>query len=101
MSRPRERPTKVAVVVCDSLGVGEAPDARAYGDEGADTVGHVAAALGGLSLPRLGAWGLGRLTAVAGVPPADPAAGVVARMAERSAGKDTTTGHWEMMGVVL
>ncbi len=92
---------KVAVIVCDSLGVGEAPDAGDYGDQGADTVGHTAAALGGLRLPTLGAWGFGRLTAIAGVPPVDPGAGVVARMAERSAGKDTTTGHWEMMGVVL
>jgi phosphopentomutase len=92
---------KVAVVVCDSLGVGEAPDAGDYGDRGADTVGHTAAALGGLSLPTLGAWGFGRLTGIAGVPPVDPGAAVVARMAERSAGKDTTTGHWEMMGVVL
>jgi phosphopentomutase len=95
------RPQKVAVIVCDSLGVGAAPDAADYGDLGSDTVGHTAAALGGLSLPTLGAWGLGRLTEVAGVPPVDPGAAVVARMAERSAGKDTTTGHWEMMGVVL
>jgi phosphopentomutase len=95
------RPQTVAVIVCDSLGVGAAPDAADYGDLGSDTVGHTAAALGGLSLPTLGAWGLGRLTGVAGVPPVDPGAAVVARMAERSAGKDTTTGHWEMMGVVL
>jgi phosphopentomutase len=92
---------KAAVIVCDSLGVGEAPDAGDYGDRGADTVGHTAAALGGLSLPTLGSWGFGRLTRIAGVPPVDPGAAVVARMAERSAGKDTTTGHWEMMGVVL
>jgi phosphopentomutase len=95
------RPRKVVVLVCDSLGVGEAPDAAAYGDQGADTFGHAAAAAGGLALPTLGAWGVGRLTAIAGVPAVDPAAAVVARMAERSAGKDTTTGHWEMMGVVL
>jgi phosphopentomutase len=94
-------PGKVVVLVCDSLGVGEAPDAAAYGDQGADTVGHAAAAVGGLELPTLGAWGFGRLTGIAGVPAVDPAAAVVARMAERSAGKDTTTGHWEMMGVVL
>jgi len=94
-------PRRVAVIVCDSLGVGAAPDAAAYGDEGANTVAHTAAAVGGLALPNLGSWGLGRLTGTAGVPPAEPAAGVVARMAERSAGKDTTTGHWEMMGVVL
>jgi phosphopentomutase len=95
------RPEKVAVIVCDSLGVGAAPDAGDYGDLGSDTVGHTAAALGGLSLPMLGAWGLGRLTEVAGVPPVEEGGAVVARMAERSAGKDTTTGHWEMMGVVL
>ena len=94
-------PGKVALIVCDSLGVGEAPDAAAYGDQGADTVGHAAAAVGGLELPTLGSWGFGRLTEIAGVAAVDPAAAVVGRMAERSAGKDTTTGHWEMMGVVL
>jgi phosphopentomutase len=94
------RARKVAVIVCDSLGVGAAPDAADYGDAGANTIAHTAAA-GGLHLPNLGAWGLGRLTEIAGVPPAEPAGAVVARMAERSAGKDTTTGHWEMMGVVL
>jgi phosphopentomutase len=92
---------KAVLIVCDSLGVGEAPDADDYGDAGADTVGHAAAAVGGLKLPTLASWGFGRLTGIAGVDPVDPAAAVVGRMAERSAGKDTTTGHWEMMGVVL
>jgi phosphopentomutase len=95
------RPGKVVLIVCDSLGVGEAPDAGDYGDRGADTAGHAAAAVGGLDLPTLGSWGFGRLTRIAGVDAVDPAAAVVGRMAERSAGKDTTTGHWEMMGVVL
>jgi phosphopentomutase len=95
------RPGKVVLIVCDSLGVGEAPDAGDYGDLGADTAGHAAAAVGGLDLPTLGSWGFGRLTGIAGVGPVDPGAAVVGRMAERSAGKDTTTGHWEMMGVVL
>ena len=98
---PPRRPGKVVLLVCDSLGVGEAPDAGDYGDRGADTVGHAAGAVGGLKLPTLGSWGFGRLTGIAGVDPVDPAAAVVGRMAERSAGKDTTTGHWEMMGVVL
>jgi phosphopentomutase len=98
----RRRPgSKVVLIVCDSLGVGEAPDAGDYGDEGADTVAHAAAAVGGLKLPTLESWGFGRLTGIPGVDPVDPAAAVVGRMAERSAGKDTTTGHWEMMGVVL
>ena len=95
------RPGKVVLIVCDSLGVGEAPDAGDYGDQGADTAGHAAAAVGGLALPTLESWGFGRLTRIAGVDPVDPGAAVVGRMAERSAGKDTTTGHWEMMGVVL
>ena len=98
---PPRRPGKVVLLVCDSLGVGEAPDAGDYGDRGADTVGHAAGAVGGLKLPTLGSWGFGRLTGIAGVDPLDPAAAVVGRMGERSAGKDTTTGHWEMMGVVL
>jgi phosphopentomutase len=91
---------KVVCLVCDSLGVGGAPDADRFGDPGADTLGHTAAAVGGLALPTLGALGLGQLTDVAGVaPPARPG-GVVARLTERSAAKDTTTGHWELMGVV-
>ncbi|HEX8930501.1 MAG TPA: phosphopentomutase [Actinomycetota bacterium] len=95
------RPRKVVLIVCDSLGIGAAPDAADYGDAGSNTIAHTAAAVGGLRLPNLGAWGIGRLTGIEGVPPAEPAAAVVARMAERSAGKDTTTGHWEMMGIVL
>ena len=97
--RPETR--KVVLIVCDSLGCGAAPDAAEYGDAGADTLAHTAAAVGGLDLPALGAWGLGRVTRIAGVPPADPASAVTTRMRERSAGKDTTTGHWEIMGVVL
>ncbi|MGH3441195.1 MAG: phosphopentomutase [Nitriliruptorales bacterium] len=89
---------RIVVVVCDSLGIGDAPDAAAYGDSGADTLGHVAAALGGLNLPTLGRWGIGHLTDVAGVPPVEPPAGVVARLRPTAAGKDSTTGHWELMG---
>ena len=95
------RPRKVVLIVCDSLGIGAAPDAADYGDAGSNTIAHTAATVGGLRLPNLGAWGIGRLTGIEGVPPAEPSAAVIARMAERSAGKDTTTGHWEMMGIVL
>jgi phosphopentomutase len=91
---------KIVVLVCDSLGVGGAPDAESFGDAGADTLAHTAAAAGGLRLPTLGAIGIGHLTRVAGVPPARPPTGVVAALVERSAAKDTTTGHWELMGVV-
>ncbi|MFN2557086.1 MAG: phosphopentomutase [Nitriliruptorales bacterium] len=89
---------RVALVVCDSMGIGDAPDAREYGDEGANTLAHVAAAVGGLSLPTLGRWGIGRLTEIAGVPPAAHPEAVVARLTQTAAGKDSTTGHWELMG---
>jgi phosphopentomutase len=92
---------KVAVIVCDSWGVGDAPDADAYGDGAADTLGHTAAAVGGIEAPNLRAMGLGRLTRIEGVEPrAEPGTGH-GRATERSAGKDTTTGHWEMMGIRL
>jgi phosphopentomutase len=92
---------RVAVIVCDGLGVGATPDAAAYGDAGADTLGHVAEAVGGLRIPNLARLGIGHLTTVKGVPAqADPGT-AHGKMAERSAGKDSTTGHWEMAGLVL
>jgi phosphopentomutase len=89
------------ILVADSAGCGAMPDAAAYGDEGADTIGNTSRAVGGLSLPVLGHMGLGHVTAVAGVPPDPAPAAFHGRMAERSHGKDTITGHWEMMGIVL
>jgi phosphopentomutase len=89
------------ILVADSAGCGAMPDAREYGDVGSDTIGNTSRAVGGLSLPVLGRLGLGSLTAVAGVPPDPRALGFHGRMAERSRGKDTVTGHWEMMGIVL
>jgi phosphopentomutase len=89
------------ILVADSAGCGAMPDATAYGDEGADTIGNTSRAVGGLSLPVLGRMGLGHVTAVAGVPPDPAPAAFHGRMAERSHGKDTITGHWEMMGIVL
>jgi len=92
---------RALILVADSAGCGAMPDARAYGDEGSDTIGNTSRAVGGLSLPVLGAMGLGHLTPIAGVPPtADPRA-FYGRLQERSQGKDTITGHWEMMGLVL
>jgi phosphopentomutase len=92
---------RVLVVVCDSWGVGAAPDAAEYGDEGSDTLGNTSRAVGGLRAPVLESLGLGLLTSIEGVTPrADP--GTAHGWAvERSAGKDTTTGHWEMMGITL
>ena len=93
---------RVLLIVCDSFGVGEAPDAAAYGDAGANTLGHVAAAAGGLRVPNLAAMGLGCLTDVEGVPCDAAVPGAAhGRLTERSAGKDTTTGHWEITGIVL
>ena len=95
------RVPRVLLLVCDSFGVGAAPDAAAYGDEGADTIGNVARAVGGLAAPNLARLGLGYLTEVEGVPPAADPGTAHGKLTERSAGKDTTTGHWEVCGVVL
>ena len=98
---PDIRFAKAAIVVLDGVGCGGAPDAAAFGDEGSDTIGHTAEAVGGLSLPNFQALGLGNLTSIRGVPPVDTPRASFGRMREVAAGKDTTTGHWEMAGVVL
>ncbi|HVF07505.1 MAG TPA: phosphopentomutase, partial [Actinomycetota bacterium] len=92
---------RVLVVVCDSWGVGGAPDAAEYGDEGSNTLGNTARVVGGFDAPALEGLGLGLLTEIEGLEArADP--GTAHGWAvERSAGKDTTTGHWEMMGITL
>jgi phosphopentomutase len=88
------------VMVLDGVGGGQAPDAAAYGDEGANCLANCARAVGGLALPALGRLGLGNLTTIEGTPP-QPPAGACGRLVERSPGKDSTTGHWELMGVPL
>jgi phosphopentomutase len=95
------RVPRVLLLVCDSFGVGDAPDAEAYGDVGSDTLGNCARAVGGIRAPNLGALGLGLLTAIEGVEARAEPGTAHGRLTERSAGKDTTTGHWEMTGVVL
>ena len=92
---------RVFLVVLDGVGMGEMPDAAQYGDAGSHTLRHVAEFAGGLRLPTLESLGLGSLVALPGVAPVKAARGARARMTERSAGKDSTTGHWEMMGIVL
>ncbi len=92
---------RVVVVVCDSWGVGDAPDADAYGDTGSDTLANTARAVDGIDAPNLGALGLGTLTSIRGVEPRAEPGTAHGRATERSAGKDTTTGHWEMMGIRL
>jgi phosphopentomutase len=98
MSEPM---TRVVAIVIDSGGVGALPDARDYGDSpGANTLGNVARRLGSLHLPNFERLGLGSLTEIAGVAALAQPRARVARLRERSRGKDTITGHWEMMGIV-
>ncbi len=92
---------RAILVVLDGVGAGANPDAAAYGDEGASSLEHCAQAIGGLALPHLGSIGLGNITPILGTPPWASAQGSYGRMASAAAGKDSTTGHWEMTGVVL
>jgi phosphopentomutase len=87
------------VVVLDACGVGELPDAADYGDAGSNTLGHLAEAVGGLHLPVLQRLGLGSIIPIEGVPPASEPV-VHGRLAPLGPGKESTTGHWELMGVV-
>ncbi len=89
---------KAILIVLDGVGCGSAPDAKAYGDEGANTLGHVIEEANP-HLPHLRGLGLGRLPSLSGG--AEPVSGAYGRLTEQSAGKDTTTGHWEMAGVKL
>jgi phosphopentomutase len=89
---------RAVVLVLDGVGVGAAVDADRFGDAGADTLGHVAAAVGGLRLPELERLGLGAIAPLTGVAAVERPQALVGRLAERSAAKDTTTGHWELMG---
>src|SRR5438128_8823856 len=91
---------RACVIVLDAVGAGAMPDAEDYGDEGSDTLGNVARAVGGLDLPSLEALGLGNVEPLEGCRPEPGAPAVAGRLAERSKGKDTTIGHWELMGVV-
>jgi phosphopentomutase len=95
------RISRVVLIVLDSVGCGDAPDAAAYGDEGANTLGNIARAVGGLNLPNMSRLGLGNLSDIEGVPNVKDTIGAYGRLSEVSAGKDTTTGHWELSGVIL
>lgn len=91
---------RVFIIVLDSAGIGELPDAASYGDQGSDTLGNIARAVGGMELPCLQALGLGNIAPLEGVSPTSTPLASWGRMRERSSGKDTITGHWEMMGIV-
>jgi phosphopentomutase len=92
---------RAVVIVLDGLGAGNAPDAAAFGDEGANTLANTARATGGLDAPNLQALGLGNVEPIEGLPPAAPPAASHGLMVELSAAKATLAGHWEMMGLVL
>jgi phosphopentomutase len=92
--------SRAIVIVLDSVGIGELPDAAAYGDQGSDTLGNIARAVP-LRVPALRSLGLGRLVPQLHEAGAGTPRGAYGRMAEASAGKDSVTGHWEMMGIVL
>src|SRR5688500_15090139 len=94
--------SRVILVVLDSVGCGELPDAASYGDQGSDTLGNIARHVP-LRLPRLRALGLDRVSAIGAADPpgAERRPGAYGRMAEMSAGKDSVRGHWEMRGIVL
>ncbi|MEA2763206.1 MAG: phosphopentomutase [Gemmatimonadaceae bacterium] len=92
---------RAAIIILDGVGIGEAPDADAYGDAGSDTLGNVARATGGLKLPRLERFGLGNIRSIEGIARRGDAAGAWGSMRPASAGKDSTAGHWEIAGVHL
>ena len=92
---------RAVVIVLDGVGAGQAPDAGRYGDLGANCLSNCARAVGQLKLPTMGELGLGNVTEILGTPPTGGAGGVFGRLEEAAAGKDSTTGHWELMGVTL
>src|SRR5215204_6900199 len=92
--------SRACVIVLDAVGAGALPDAAEFGDEGSDTLGNVARAVGGLDLPNLEQFGLGNVEDLDGCPPQPHAPALAGRLVERSKGKYTTTGHWELMGIV-
>jgi len=92
---------RAIVLILDGVGVGELPDAYRYNDQGSNTLGNLSRAVGGLNLPFLESLGLGNIIEIEGVKRIENPGGFYGKMAEASLGKDSTTGHWELMGVIL
>ncbi|WHY54984.1 phosphopentomutase [Peribacillus simplex] len=90
---------RIFVIVMDSVGIGEAPDADLFGDKGADTLGHIAERMNGLNMPTLAKLGLGNIREIKGIDKAQQPLAYYTKMKEASTGKDTMTGHWEIMGL--
>ena len=93
--------SRAIIIILDGVGVGELPDASNYNDQGSNSLGNLAEKIGGLSLPNLEALGLGNIINIKGVKRRDNPKGSFGKMAEKSAGKDSTSGHWEIAGVIL
>ncbi|WP_017728161.1 phosphopentomutase [Halalkalibacterium ligniniphilum] len=94
-----DRFKRVFLIVMDSVGIGEAPDAAKFGDEGADTFGHIAERMNGLTMPNMENLGLSHIRDIQGIKKVDTPLAHFGKMAEASSGKDTMTGHWELMGL--
>jgi phosphopentomutase len=92
--------SRVIILLLDGVGCGELPDAADYGDQGSNTLANLARAVGGLNLTNLARLGLGNITPIQGVPPQEKPQACFGKMAEQSVGKDSTTGHWEIAGLV-
>ncbi|WP_264738457.1 phosphopentomutase [Cytobacillus firmus] len=90
---------RVFLIVMDSVGIGEAPDADKFGDKGADTIGHIAEKMNGLKMPNMGKLGLSNIREIKGIEKAEKPMAFYTKMQEASNGKDTMTGHWEIMGL--
>lgn len=90
---------RVFLIVIDSVGIGTCPDSDKFGDKGANTIGHIAEYCGGISLPTMQKLGYGNIEKILGVDEIDKTIGYYGKMRELSNGKDTMTGHWEMMGI--
>jgi phosphopentomutase len=90
---------RVHLIVMDSVGIGEAPDAELFNDKGTDTIGHIAEHMNGLNMPNIGKLGLSNIKEVKGIEKADKPLAYYSKMQEASVGKDTMTGHWEIMGL--
>ncbi|WP_027725398.1 phosphopentomutase [Tuberibacillus calidus] len=92
---------RIHLIVLDSVGIGEAPDAAQFDDFGVDTLGHIAEACGGLNMPNMAKLGLSNIRELPGIPKADKPLAYYTKMQEASASKDTMTGHWEIMGLYI
>ncbi|KHD85822.1 phosphopentomutase [Heyndrickxia ginsengihumi] len=90
---------RIHLIVLDSVGIGEAPDAEKFNDKGADTLGHIAEKMNGLNMPNMGKLGLSNIREIKGITPAEHPLAYYTKMQEASNGKDTMTGHWEIMGL--